>query len=101
MAAVSRSCLHICQEVTVQEKMGSPVCWFSISSFSKPACVGDGWLCSSLCSIIFAFKCSCSESILFDFSDGWMLLCDRPYLERCVQGVISSGVFVLTRVAEI
>lgn len=43
MAAVSRSCLHICQELTVQEKMGSVVCrvfFFNIVLF-QPACVGD------------------------------------------------------------
>lgn len=34
MAAVSRSCLHICQELTVQEKMGSVVCRvFFLTSF--------------------------------------------------------------------
>lgn len=57
MAAVSRSCLHICQEVTVQEKMGSLVCCFPTSFFSKPACAGDGWCWSSHCSIIFVLKC--------------------------------------------
>lgn len=57
MAAVSRSCVHICQEVTVQEKMGSWV--FSFSTFSKPACVGDGWLCSVLFPLcFFALDCT-------------------------------------------
>lgn len=69
MAAVSRSCLHICQKVTVQEKMGFVVCRLSASVLLKPACEGNYWIC------VFFFlglervlDCVRSENVLSLFS---------------------------------
>ncbi len=47
--------------------------------------VGDGWLCSSLRSIIFAFRCLCSESILYIYysvTDGYFNMAS-PILDSC------------------
>lgn len=82
MAAVSRSCLHICQELTVQEKMGSMVCCFFWVFFYiivfKTVCVGDCCFLGSLCFTILAFKAMFSDIISSDFM--WRF----DYLHGCL-----------------
>lgn len=98
MAAVSRSCLHICHEVTVQEKMGSLLCWiFNITLFN-PACVGFGGLLIPHYAITSALNKLCSKGIFgigfYNCCDGLVISCGRPVWSgrcQCLLFSIGSG----------